>query len=191
MVSYEFDYCIFGEFMQIVEIEFDFGEIVIVEVGVMNYMIGDICFIVWMGDGFDGSLLGKLWSVGKCKFGGELVFMIYFINEGQGKQYVVFVVFYLGSVVVVDLDDVGGCLFCQKDLFFCVVYGIWVGIVFIKCLGVGFFGGEGFILQKFEGDGLVFVYVGGMLICCQLNGEMLWVDIGCLVVFIDGIDYDV
>ena len=157
----------------------------------MNYMTGDIRFTARMGDGSDGSLLGKLWSAGKRKLGGESVFMTHFTNEGQGKQHVAFAAPYPGSVVAVDLDDVGGRLFCQKDSFLCAAYGTRVGIAFAKRLGAGFFGGEGFILQKLEGDGLVFVHAGGTLIRRQLNGETLRVDTGCLVAFTDGIDYDV
>lgn len=191
MASHELDYRILGESMQTVEIELDPGETVIAEAGAMNYMTGDIRFTARMGDGSDGSLLGKLWSAGKRKLGGESVFMTHFTNEGQGKQHVAFAAPYPGSVVAVDLDDVGGRLFCQKDSFLCAAYGTRVGIAFAKRLGAGFFGGEGFILQKLEGDGLVFVHAGGTLIRRQLNGETLRVDTGCLVAFTDGIDYDV
>ncbi|AAG07084.1 MULTISPECIES: TIGR00266 family protein [Pseudomonas] len=191
MASHELDYRILGESMQTVEIELDPGETVIAEAGAMNYMTGDIRFTARMGDGSDGSLLGKLWSAGKRKLGGESVFMTHFTNEGQGKQHVAFAAPYPGSVVAVDLDDVGGRLFCQKDSFLCAAYGTRVGIAFTKRLGAGFFGGEGFILQKLEGDGLVFVHAGGTLIRRQLNGETLRVDTGCLVAFTDGIDYDV
>lgn len=108
MASHELDYRILGESMQTVEIELDPGETVIAEAGAMNYMTGDIRFTARMGDGSDGSLLGKLWSAGKRKLGGESVFMTHFTNEGQGKQHVAFAAPYPGSVVAVDLDDVGG-----------------------------------------------------------------------------------
>ena len=128
MASHELDYRILGESMQTVEIELDPGETVIAEAGAMNYMTGDIRFTARMGDGSDGSLLGKLWSAGKRKLGGESVFMTHFTNEGQGKQHVAFAAPYPGSVVAVDLDDVGGRLFCQKDSFLCAAYGTRVGI---------------------------------------------------------------
>lgn len=191
MPSHDLDYRILGESMQTVEIELDPGETVIAEAGAMNYMTGGIAFTARMGDGSDNSLLGKLWSAGKRKFSGESVFMTHFTNEGRGKQHVAFAAPYPGSVVPVRLGEVGGTLICQKDSFLCAAYGTRVGIAFAKRLGAGFFGGEGFILQKLEGDGLVFVHAGGTVIRRELNDETLRVDTGCLVAFTAGIDYDV
>ncbi|MCP8463486.1 TIGR00266 family protein [Pseudomonas sp. ZM23] len=191
MPSHDLDYRILGESMQTVEIELDPGETVIAEAGAMNYMTGGIQFTARMGDGSDSGLLGKLWSAGKRKFSGESVFMTHFTNEGNGRQQVAFAAPYPGSVVPVRLGEVGGRLICQKDSFLCAAYGTKVGIAFAKRLGAGFFGGEGFILQKLEGDGLVFVHAGGTVIRRELNDETLRVDTGCLVAFTDGIDYDV
>ena len=191
MPSHDLDYRILGESMQTVEIELDPGETVIAEAGAMNYMTGGIHFAARMGDGSDSSLLGKLWSAGKRKFSGESVFMTHFTNESQDKQHVAFAAPYPGSVVPVRLGEVGGKLICQKDSFLCAAYGTKVGIAFAKRLGAGFFGGEGFILQKLEGDGLVFVHAGGTVIRRELKDETLRVDTGCLVAFTDDIDYDV
>lgn len=191
MPSHDLDYRILGESMQTVEIELDPGETVIAEAGAMNYMTGGIQFTARMGDGSDSGLLGKLWSAGKRKFSGESVFMTHFTNEGKGRQQVAFAAPYPGSVVPVRLGEIGGRLICQKDSFLCAAYGTKVGIAFAKRLGAGFFGGEGFILQKLEGDGLVFVHAGGTVIRRELNDETLRVDTGCLVAFTDGIDYDV
>lgn len=191
MPSHAIDYRILGESMQTVEIELDPGETVIAEAGALNYMTGGIRFSARMGDGSDGSLLGKLWSAGKRKLTGESVFMTHFSNEGEGKQQVAFAAPYPGSVVPVQLGEVGGRLICQKDSFLCAAYGTKVGIAFAKRLGAGFFGGEGFVLQKLEGDGLVFVHAGGTVIRRELRNETLRVDTGCLVAFTDGIDYDV
>ncbi|CDF82524.1 hypothetical protein PKB_1159 [Pseudomonas knackmussii B13] len=191
MTSHAIDYRILGDFMQTVEIELDPGETVIAEAGTLNYMTGGIRFAVRMGDGSDGSLLGKLWSAGKRKLTGESVFMTHFTNEGEGKQQVAFAAPYPGNVVPVQLGEIGGRLICQKDSFLCAAYGTRIGIAFTKRMGAGFFGGEGFILQKLEGDGLVFVHAGGTLIRRELHNETLRVDTGCLVAFTEGIDYDV
>ena len=179
MASHELDYRILGESMQTVEIELDPGETVIAEAGAMNYMTGDIRFTARMGDGSDGSLLGKLWSAGKRKLGGESVFMTHFTNEGQGKQHVAFAAPYPGSVVAVDLDDVGGRLFCQKDSFLCAAYGTRVGIAFAKRLGAGFFGGEGFIMQRLSGSGMAFIEIDGDLVEYDLApGQKMVIDTG-------------
>lgn len=191
MASHQLDYDILGASAQTVEIILDPGETVIAEAGAMNYMTEGIRFEARMGDGSSNGLLGKLWGAGKRMLTGESLFMTHFTNEGQGKQRVGFAAPYPGTVVPVDLAQVGGQLICQKDAFLCAAHGTRIGIAFNKRLGAGFFGGEGFILQKLEGDGLAFVHAGGTVIRKELNNETLRLDTGCLVAFTQGIDYDI
>ncbi|TWI58758.1 uncharacterized protein (TIGR00266 family) [Pseudomonas duriflava] len=190
MPSHQIDYRIIGESMQAVEIGLDPGETVIAEAGAMTYMEEDIDFTARMGDG-SGSMLGKLWGAGKRMLGGESLFMTHFTNEGKRKRHVAFAAPYPGHVVPVDLAAVGGTLFCQRDAFLCAARGTRVGVAFTKRLGASFFGGEGFILEKLEGDGLAFMHAGGTVIRKDLNGEMLRLDTGCLVGFTAGIDYSI
>ncbi|OEC38758.1 TIGR00266 family protein [Pseudomonas sp. 1D4] len=191
MASHQLEYDILGASAQTVEIILDPGETVIAEAGAMNYMTEGIRFEARMGDGSANGLLGKLWGAGKRMLTGESLFMTHFTNEGQGKQRVGFAAPYPGTVVPVDLAQVGGQLICQKDAFLCAAHGTRIGIAFNKRLGAGFFGGEGFILQKLEGDGLAFVHAGGTVIRKELNNETLRLDTGCLVAFTQGIDYDI
>ncbi|MFE1812817.1 TIGR00266 family protein [Metapseudomonas otitidis] len=191
MASHQLEYDILGASAQTVEIILDPGETVIAEAGAMNYMTEGIRFEARMGDGSSSGLLGKLWGAGKRMLTGESLFMTHFTNEGQGKQRVGFAAPYPGTVVPVDLAQVGGQLVCQKDAFLCAAHGTRIGIAFNKRLGAGFFGGEGFILQKLEGDGLTFVHAGGTVIRKELNNETLRLDTGCLVAFTQGIDYDI
>lgn len=191
MASHQLEYDILGASAQTVEIILDPGETVIAEAGAMNYMTEGIRFEARMGDGSSNGLLGKLWGAGKRMLTGESLFMTHFTNEGQGKQRVGFAAPYPGTVVPVDLAQVGGQLVCQKDAFLCAAHGTRIGIAFNKRLGAGFFGGEGFILQKLEGDGLAFVHAGGTVIRKELNNETLRLDTGCLVAFTQGIDYDI
>ena len=191
MASHQLEYDILGASAQTVEIILDPGETVIAEAGAMNYMTEGIRFEARMGDGSSNGLLGKLWGAGKRMLTGESLFMTHFTNEGQGKQRVGFAAPYPGTVVPVDLAHVGGQLVCQKDAFLCAAHGTRIGIAFNKRLGAGFFGGEGFILQKLEGDGLAFVHAGGTVIRKELNNETLRLDTGCLVAFTQGIDYDI
>ncbi|MGK8707673.1 TIGR00266 family protein [Metapseudomonas otitidis] len=191
MASHQLEYDILGASAQTVEIILDPGETVIAEAGAMNYMTEGIRFEARMGDGSSNGLLGKLWGAGKRMLTGESLFMTHFTNEGQGKQRVGFAAPYPGTVVPVDLAQVGGQLICQKDAFLCAAHGTSIGIAFNKRLGAGFFGGEGFILQKLEGDGLAFVHAGGTVIRKELNNETLRLDTGCLVAFTQGIDYDI
>lgn len=144
-----------------------------------------------MGDGSASGVLGKLWGAGKRLLTGESLFMTHFSNSGKAQARVAFAAPYPGTVVPIELSQVGGRLICQKDAFLCAAHGTRIGISFSKRLGAGFFGGEGFILQKLEGDGLVFVHAGGAVIRKQLNNETLRLDSGCLVAFSDGIDYDI
>ena len=191
--SHEIDYKIMGDDMQLVEIELDPGETVVAEAGSMNYMDSGIQFETKMGDGSNpnSGFMDKLKSVGKRMLTGESLFMTHFTNRAAGKQLVAFAAPYPGKILAMDLTQYDGELFCQKDAFLCAAFGTKVGIAFAKKLGVGFFGGEGFILQKLNGDGKAFIHAGGTIIKRELKGEMLMVDTGCLVAFTRGIEYDI
>lgn len=191
MPSHSLDYAILGTSAQCVEILLDPDETVIAEAGVMNYMTDGIRFETRMGDGSSSGLLGSLWSAGKRLLTGESLFMTHFTNAGKTQARVAFAAPYPGTVVPIELGQVGGQLTCQKDAFLCAAQGTEIGIRFNKRLGAGFFGGEGFILQQLEGDGLVFVHAGGTVIRKELNDETLRLDTGCLVAFTAGIDYDI
>ncbi len=197
MKCHEIDYKIIGESMQMVEIELDPDETVIAEAGAMNYMEENITFEAKMGDGSDVNqgFMGKLFSAGKRMLTGESVFMTHFTNQAsgqhQGKRQVAFAAPFPGSVVAINLAEIGGSITCQKDSFLCAALGTKIDIAFNKRLGSGFFGGEGFILQHLTGDGMAFVHAGGTVIEKQLNGETLRLDTGCLVAFSDGIDYSI
>jgi uncharacterized protein (TIGR00266 family) len=192
--SHQVDYEIFGDDMQIVEVELDPGETVIAEAGAMNYLEQDIQFETKMGDGSQPNegLMGKLLSVGKRVLTGESIFMTHFTHRGaSGKRRVAFAAPYPGKIIPLDLAKIGGEIICEKDCFLCAAFGTKVSIAFNKKLGAGFFGGEGFILQKLQGDGMAFVHAGGTVVERQLNGETLRVDTGCLVAFSPGITYDI
>jgi uncharacterized protein (TIGR00266 family) len=193
MNSHEVDYEIFGDDMQIVEIELDPGETVIAEAGGMNYMEDGITFEAHMGDGSvaNEGMLGKLLGVGKRVLTGESIFMTHFTNTGAGKKRVSFAAPYPGKIIPIDLSEVGGELLCQKDAFLCAAKGTNVGIALQRRLGAGFFGGEGFILQRLRGDGKVFVHAGGTVVEKYLQGETLRVDTGCLVAFAPTVEYDI
>ncbi len=191
MPSHELDYEILGTSAQSVEVILDPGETVIAEAGVMNYMTEGVRFDTRMGDGSATGVLGKLWGAGKRMLTGESLFMTHFSNAGNVPARVAFAAPYPGTVVPIQLAQLGGKLLCQKDAFLCAAYGTAIGISFNKRLGAGFFGGEGFILQKLEGDGLAFVHAGGTVIRKELNNETLRLDTGCLVAFSAGLDYDI
>lgn len=191
MPSHQLDYEILGSSAQSLEIVLDPGETVIAEAGAMNYMTEGVRFETRMGDGSASGLLGKLWGAGKRLLTGESLFMTHFSNSGKNQARVAFAAPYPGTMVPIDLAQVGGRLICQKDAFLCAAHGTRIGIRFNKRIGAGFFGGEGFILQQLEGDGLAFVHAGGTVIRKQLNDETLRLDTGCLVAFSDGIDYDI
>ncbi len=193
MPSHALDYEIIGDDIQIVEVELDPGETVIAEAGAMNYMDDGISFEAKMGDGSaaDSGLLGKLMGAGKRVLSGESIFMTHFTNGGSGKKRVSFAAPYPGKIVAIDLRKVGGELLCQKDAFLCAAMGTEVSIAFNKRLGAGFFGGEGFILQRLRGDGMVFVHAGGTVVKKTLKDNLLHVDTGCLVAFTRGVDYDI
>ncbi len=191
---HEVDYELLGSEMQIVEVELDPGETVIAEAGAMNYLEPDITFEAKMGDGSepDQGMMGKLLSVGKRALSGESIFMTHFTHAGSsGKRRAAFATPYPGKIIPVDLSTIGGRILCQKDAFLCAAYGTKIGIAFNQKLGTGFFGGEGFILQKLEGDGMCFIHAGGTVIKRELKGEQLRLDTGCLVAFTDGIRYDI
>jgi uncharacterized protein (TIGR00266 family) len=193
MTSHEIDYRIIGDDLQIVEVELDPGETVIAEAGAMNYMDSGISFEAKMGDGSESEsgVFGLLKGVGKRVLTGESIFLTHFTNQGEGKKSVAFAAPYPGKVIALDLDSIGGEFTCQKDAFLCAALGTKIGITFSRKLGVGFFGGEGFILQKLEGDGKAFVHAGGTIIEKALNGDTLLVATGCLVGFTRGIEYDI
>jgi uncharacterized protein (TIGR00266 family) len=191
MPSHPLDYEILGSSAQSVEIILQPGHTVIAEAGLMNYMTEGIRFDTRMGDGSASGVLGKLWGAGKRLLTGESLFLTHFSNHGQGAARVGFAAPYPGTVVPIELGPLGGRLICQKDAFLCAAHGTQIGISFSKRLGAGFFGGEGFILQQLQGDGLVFVHAGGTVIRKELNNETLRLDTGCLVAFSSGIDYDI
>jgi uncharacterized protein (TIGR00266 family) len=191
--SHEVDYKIYGDDMQFVEIELDPGETVIAEAGAMMYLDDGIDFETVMGDGSepDQGMFGKLKGAGKRVITGESLFMTHFTNQGGGKSRVSFAAPYPGKIIPVDLASLGGRLLCQKDAFLCAAKGTKVGVAFNKKLGAGFFGGEGFILQDLQGDGLVFIHAGGTVVERRLEGETLRVDTGCLVAFEPNVNYDI
>ncbi|MBR9801411.1 TIGR00266 family protein, partial [bacterium] len=179
--------------MQIVEIELDPYETVVAEAGMMNYMEDGIRYEAKMGDGSQASqgFFSKMMSAGARALTGESIFMTHFTNESPQKRRIAFAAPYPGRIVALDLEKIGGTVICQKDAFLCAAKGTRLSIAFQKRLGSGFFGGEGFILQKLEGDGKAFVHAGGTVIKRKLNDETLRVDTGCLVAFTPGIDYDI
>ena len=193
MKCQEVDYEILGHDMQIVEVELDPGETVIAEAGAMNYMEDGITFESRMGDGSqaDEGIFGKLMSAGKRALTGESLFLTHFTNTGSGKKRVSFAAPYPGKIIAYDMARTGGELLCQKDAFLAAALGTEIGIAFTKRLGSGFFGGEGFILQRLRGDGMAFIHAGGTVIEKKLNNDVLRVDTGCLVAFTKGIDYSI
>ncbi len=194
MNSHEIDYQIFGEEMQSVEIELDPQETVVAEAGSFMYMHDGIEMQTIFGDGSQANqgFLGKLVSAGKRVLTGESLFMTTYTNVGQGKKRVSFAAPYPGKIIAMDLSELNGRVICQKDAFLCAAKGVSMGIEFQKKLGAGFFGGEGFIMQKLEGDGMAFVHASGNIIKKTLMpGEVLKVDTGCIVAFTGGVDYDI
>ena len=193
MKCHEVDYEIIGDDIQVVEVELDPNETVIAEAGAMNYMDDGITFEAKMGDGSEANegIFGMFKNVGKRVLTGESIFLTHFTNSGAGKKRVAFAAPYPGKIIALDLDEVDGELTCQKDAFLCAALGTKVDIAFSRKLGVGFFGGEGFILQRLVGDGMVFIHAGGTIVKKELKGEKILVDTGCLVAFTKGIDYDI
>lgn len=193
---HEIDFKIYGDDMQFVEIELDPRETVIAEAGAMMMMDNNIIMETIFGDGSqksqNGGLFGKLGGAAKRVVTGESLFMTAFTNNGYSKERVAFASPYPGKIIPMDLSTLGGTLICQKDAFLCCAKGISVGIAFTKKLGTGFFGGEGFILQKLEGDGLAFIQAGGTIVKRSLGpGERIKIDTGCLVAMTKNINYDI
>lgn len=192
--NHEIDYRIHGEEMQFVEVELDPSETAIAEAGSFMMMDEGIQMQTIFGDGSQqtGGFLGKLWGAGKRLLTGESLFMTAYTNVAQGKKRVSFASPYPGKIIALDLLRLGGKIVCQKDSFLCAAKGVSVGIEFQRKLGTGLFGGEGFIMQKLEGDGLAFVHAGGHVFERELMpGELLKVDTGCIVAFTHTVDYDI
>jgi len=188
------DYEVKGSEMQFVEVELDPGEAAIGEAGSMMFMESNITMDTVFGDGSSQTegLFGKLVGAGKRLITGESLFTTVYTNSGTGKKRVAFAAPYPGKILPMDLKALGGTLICQKDSFLCAAKGVSLGIAFQKRLGAGFFGGEGFIMQKLDGDGMAFVHAGGTLVERQLQpGETLMVDTGCVVAYTPSVDFDI
>lgn len=194
MTSHEIDYEIFGHEMQYVELELDPLEAVLAEAGSFMMMDTGIRMDTIFGDGSKKSegILGKVLGAGKRLLTGESLFMTTFTNQDPGKRKVSFAAPYPGKVIPIDLTQYKGKFICQKDAFLCAAKGVSIGVEFSRKLGRGFFGGEGFIMQKLEGDGIAFVHCGGTTSKRVLGvGEKLRVDTGCLIGFTREVDYDI
>jgi uncharacterized protein (TIGR00266 family) len=192
--SHAIDLQIHGDDLQFVEVLLDGGETVIAEAGAMMFMSPEIQMATRMGDGSqpDAGFLDGLFNIGKRVLTGESLFMTHFTNSGSRRASVAFGAPYPGKIVSVDLATVGGTFLCQKQAFLCAALGTSVSIAFTRRFGAGLFGGEGFILQKLQGDGLCCVHAGGTVVSRQLGpGERLMVDTGCIVGFEERVDYDI
>ncbi len=195
MRAHDIEYQLFGDDMQFVEIELDPRETVLAEAGAMMYMEAGVDMTTIFGDGTEqagGGLMGKLMGAGKRMITGESLFMTQFTNNSSDRKKVAFAAGYPGKIFPVDLTEYGGRLIAQKDAYLCSAMGISIGIAFQKRIGVGFFGGEGFIMQKLEGDGLAFLHAGGTIVEKELGqGEVLKIDTGCLVALTGTVDYNI
>jgi uncharacterized protein (TIGR00266 family) len=192
--AHEIDFKIVGSEMQFVEVELDPGESAVAEAGSMMYMTQGIQMETVFGDGTQQrpGMMGALLGAGKRLITGESLFMTVFTNEGSGKHQVAFAAPYPGKILAMDLKQLGGELICQKDSFLCAARGVTIGIAFQRKIGVGLFGGEGFIMQKLEGDGLTFIHAGGTVHPVDLAaGQTLRVDTGCLVALQPTVAYDI
>lgn len=192
-MSDDIDFRILGDDMQIVEIELDPDETVIAEAGAMNYMDDGITFESVMGDGTKppGGFWDQALGAGKRVLMGESLFLTHFKNAGSAKKTIAFAAPYPGKIIPLDLGALGGDFTCQKDAFLCAAKGTQLDITFTKNIGVGLFGGEGFILERLRGNGRAFVHAGGTIVEKRLTGGRLLVDTGCLVGFTQGISYDI
>jgi uncharacterized protein (TIGR00266 family) len=194
--AHEIDYEIFGHEMQFVEIELDPQESVVSEAGAMMYMSNDIAMETIFGDGSEssqaGGFLDKMMGAGKRLITGEGLFVTMFTHTGRGKGKIAFASPYPGKIIPLDLKQYGGRIICQKDAFLCAAKGVALGIAFQKKIGTALFGGEGFIMQQLDGDGLSFVHAGGTIVEKELAaGETLRVDTGCLVALTQMVNYDI
>jgi uncharacterized protein (TIGR00266 family) len=188
------DYDIRGAEMQFVEVELDPGEAAIGEAGSMMFMDAGITMDTVFGDGSaqQGGFFGKLMGAGKRLVTGESLFTTVYVNQAGAKQRVAFAAPYPGKILPMDLRQLGGTLICQKDAFLCAARGVSLGIAFQRKLSVGFFGGEGFIMQKLDGDGMAFVHAGGTVTKRELApGQVLMVDTGCLVAMTPNVDFEI
>lgn len=196
MPAHDVDYRVFGDDMQFIEVELDPGESAVAEAGSMMYMTAAIDMETIFGDGTPqprtAGLMDALLGAGKRLLTGESLFMTVFTNQGQGKQQVAFAAPYPGKIVPMNLKTLGGELICQKDSFLCAARGVSIGIAFQRRMGAGLFGGEGFIMQRLQGDGWCFVHAGGTVHELTLSaGQMLRVDTGCLVALQPSVTYDI
>jgi uncharacterized protein (TIGR00266 family) len=192
--NHEIDYRIFGSEMQCVEVELDPQETIMAEPGSFMMMNDGIQMNTIFGDGSaqENGILGKLMSAGKRLLTGESLFMTAYTNIGYGKRTVTFAAPYPGKIIPMDLSIMGGRITCQKDAFLCAAKGVSIGIEFQKKLGTGLFGGEGFIMEKLEGDGMAFLHAGGHVEERELqSGEILKIDTGCIVAFTKEVNYDI
>ena len=193
--AHEVDFRILGGEMQFVEVELDPGESAVAEAGSMMFMTEGIQMETIFGDGSQpqrSGVMGALMGAGKRLITGESLFMTVFTNGGAGKQQVAFAAPYPGKILAMDLKQLGGELLCQKDSFLCAARGVSIGIAFQRKIGVGLFGGEGFIMQRLQGDGLAFVHAGGTVHPLELRaGQTLRVDTGCLVALQPAVGYDI
>ena len=193
--NHEIDYKIFGEELQYVEVELDPGETAVAEPGAFMMMDDSITMQTIFGDGSqqqDNSIMGKLFSAGKRLLVGENLFMTAFTNVGNNKRHISFAAPYTGKIVALNLLELGGKIIAQKDAFLCAAKGVSIGIEFQRKLGTGLFGGEGFIMERIEGDGMAFLHAGGYVQEKDLMpGELLKIDTGCIVGFTGGVDYDI
>ncbi len=172
-------------------VELDPGETAIAEAGAMVYMTSGITFEAKMGDGSSQGVMGSLLGAAKRALAGESIFLTHFTNSGNGKQHVALAAPHPGEIVAMDLSRLGGQIVCQRNAFLAAASGTKIEVEFTRRLGAGFFGGEGFVLARLEGDGLAFVHAGGSLIKHELHGETLRIDTGCVVAFEKTIDYDI
>ncbi|MGE7624674.1 TIGR00266 family protein [Viridibacillus sp. NPDC096237] len=194
MNNHEIDFKLYGDDMQFVEVELDPQETVIAEAGALMMMEDGISMETVFGDASNngGGFMGKLMGAGKRLITGESLFITTFTNEGIGKKHVSFASPYPGKIIPLDLSQYNGKIICQKDAFLAAAKGVEIGVEFQRKLGTGFFGGEGFIMQKLEGDGMAFVHAGGTIIQKKLQvGETLRVDTGCLVAMTADVDYNI
>lgn len=193
MKSHEVDYEIKGNDLQLVEVELDPGETVIAEAGAMTYLEAGIVFESKMGDGSepDSGFFSKIFSAGKRALTGESIFITHFTNESQRKRKVAFAAPFPGKIIPLDLSKLGHEIICQKDSFLAAALGTKISIMLSQKLGTGFFGGEGFILQRIQGDGMAFVHAGGTIVEKKLENETLRIDTGCVVAFSPSLQFDI
>jgi len=193
MQCHEVDYEIMGNDLQVVEVELDPGETVIAEAGAMSWMDDGIAFEAKMGDGTEtkSGFFDMMLGAGKRLITGESLFLTHFTNRGSGKKRVAFGAPFPGRIIPLDMAEHGNEIICQKDAFLCAALGTKLDISFSRKLGRGFFGGEGFIMERLRGDGMAFLHAGGTIVKKELHGETIYVDTGCLVAYTPGVDFDV